>query len=299
MSVRVSEFSNLRQFLYHHTNTRVEESEILERFATGKRVNRPSDDPLAYRRIKDVNAERAQNETFQESIETVLNEYAAVEGVLNSVGNGLTRVYELAVQGASETYGDLSREAIAEELDEIRETLVSLLNTSFEGRFLFSGTARTTQPFDTTGTYFGNSDTVDIPVSRTDSVVANFPGDALVFGAGGAGSADDMLDMIADLSAAMRADNTAAIDAEMQRIDPILERVNDTLGILGARMARMISDVSNYQDFEITLREVLAEIQDADMAEEISNLEANQTALEAQLRSKGTTSRRSLMDYLG
>jgi flagellar hook-associated protein 3 FlgL len=299
MSVRVSEFQNSREFLFYHAKSQLEETTTLEHIASGKKINRASEGPVDFERARLLKTQIEENTDFTKSIETMLSEFNVVESSMNAMLSGLERAAELAVQGANETYGANARNTIADELDELYNSMISTLNTRHEGRYLFSGSATGTQPFDSSGNYLGNSAVVSVRISNTDTLAGNIPGDEVAFGPGGAGSANDFLDLIQSVSTALRADNTAGITANLPRFKPTIDRVNSLIAGIGSKTARLVSNLSFYQDFEVNLQETMSDLEDADMAEEISILNQNKVTQEAQLRSQASLSKLSLLDYLG
>ena len=115
---------------------------------TGRRITRPSQDPLAAARIQDLEAAVSQLDQYQRNGDTLRNRLSLEESVLTSAGNLLQRARELAVQGNNATQSNETRASAAVELREILDALVDLANTRDSGgRYLFSGYKETTQPF--------------------------------------------------------------------------------------------------------------------------------------------------------
>jgi flagellar hook-associated protein 3 FlgL len=299
MAIRVSQFQTVSTFLYNNGEHRRNEADLLEHIATGKRVSRASDAPLDFRRIAESKTEIETNGAFVKNIQTALGDFAITETAMNTLLDSLERASELAVQGANDTYGANGRNTIANEMTEILNGMINTLNTRHEGRYLFSGTATTTQPFDATGAYFGNSDLASIRTSRTDTMAINVPGDQLAYGPLGSGSNEDMIDLLQDVITELQADNTAGIAANLPRFRTTIDRLNSEISSIGAKTAHLIDANQFYEDMELTLSETLAELEEADLAEDISLLNANSTAQEALLRTQNTINRQSLLDYLG
>jgi len=301
MVFRVTKILNDQQFLFNNTRSREEEAKTLERISTLKKVNRASDQPADFRRIQSTKADLAETASYQNIIEGTLTKFHLVEDTMGSIRDDLEEARAIALQGTSNLNGPLERETIADELQQLRLSIINRLNTRHEGEYIFSGTAINTQPFQdpATGNYSGNAETLEINVSPTDTVTVNFPGDELAYGPGGQGSADDVLDLLADLETAFRANDMVTINAELPRLRPVQERINQTISEVGTRSVRLLSEQSHYDEFELNLRAVLSDLEDADLAEEALNLEATQNIIQGQLRSHGSTSRQSLLDFIG
>jgi len=226
MAIRVPEFSDLRQFLRYNNQTTEEQATILERLSTLKRVNRGSDDPEHFLRIKHAKADLSQTASYQDAIKSALSKQAAIEGAFNSIRESVEEARELTLSGTSFLYDDLERETIADQLAELRGNILNRLNTQYEGRYLFSGTDSDTRPFPdpVTGAYAGNTDLVDIAIAPGDTVTDNFHGEEIAFGATGQGGTEDILDMLQDLETAFRNNDSVAINAELPRLRPAGQR---------------------------------------------------------------------------
>lgn len=299
MTLRLGEFDNLRSFLVHNERESFNQAQILERLSTLKRVNRASDAPIDFRAISDAKQQMSQTAGYQKNIETSLAKYNVMETQLNGIVSSFSEARETALAATSVLNSDLERETMADEISQLRLNIIGHLNARHEGRYLFSGTLTGTEPFDATGTYSGDSNTVRVNISESDTIVNNIPGDEIAFGAGGAGSATDIMEILNNLETALRNDDDAAINAEVVRMRDAEVRLNEVVGEVGTRSARLILEQNHYSDFELELQSVLSELEDADLAEEVANLERSNTVIESQFRSQSTISQQSLLDFLG
>src|SRR5213075_1944939 len=122
------------------------------------------------------------------------------DSTLSSVVTVLQRAISLGVEGANGTLSDADRAAIAGELTSIRQQLMSLANTSYQGEFVFSGTS-TAQPFvadpfsASAVTYQGNTGTNSVAVGQGYSLQVKLPGSQL-FTAPGADMFQGLTDVI-------------------------------------------------------------------------------------------------------
>jgi len=299
MALRITPNLSDRQFLRHHQASRNLETRILERLSSMKRINRPSDDPAGNAQALLNHQQLSENQGYKVAISDLMGQFSMVENALNHLVDLVHAAHEAAIQGASETTSASGRAAIAGELDQMREEMLAQLNTKHMGRWLFSGTASDVQAFDSTGLYQGNTDQRYVEINPSESVAALTIGSDLAYGTGGAGSSGDMLDLLSDLSTALNANNTAAIDGELGRFQAIRDRLNQELGSLGARSATLLREEERYGSYDLALAEILSQVEDADLAEEITDLQLNKTAIEAQLRGQSQMTRLNLFDFLG
>jgi flagellar hook-associated protein 3 FlgL len=116
--------------------------------STGRRINTPSDDPVAAARIAELDASLSRLDQYQANSGTARNQLGLEEEALASTIDNLQRVRELTVQANNATLSVGDRKVIAQELHERAEALRSLGNTTdANGRYLFAGYSEATQPF--------------------------------------------------------------------------------------------------------------------------------------------------------
>jgi len=169
--------------------------EAQSQLATGKRINRPSDDIVGTRRLLTLVGERGAIDRYLGNVATSRSSVQTGSSQLQEMSGTLARIRELAIQGANGTITPNDRDAIAAEIDQLLQNAISTANTKFEGRFLFSGTKTRDLPFELiTGgdglqrlQYNGNGDLQEIDVAPDLRLPINVPGsDLLATGTRGA-----------------------------------------------------------------------------------------------------------------
>jgi flagellar hook-associated protein 3 len=145
---------------------------LQEMVASGARVNRPSDAPVDALKILQFRSDVQSVETYTKNIDSVADSLQMVSTVLQGLSDALIRVRSLATQVTGITDGSSAQPAIACEIDNLLEQMVSLANTAERGRYLFSGAAGTA-PYAVTREngqivrvdYCGGSDPMAVPVA--------------------------------------------------------------------------------------------------------------------------------------
>ena len=116
--------------------------------SSGKRVNKPSDDPVAAARIAHLDASLSRLDQYKSNSDFARNQLGLEESSLNSVLDNLQRVRELALQANNATTSDSDRRDIAAEVSQAKDALLALANTTdVDGRHLFGGYVEQTAPF--------------------------------------------------------------------------------------------------------------------------------------------------------
>ena len=133
-------------------NAMLEQQEKLARVqkqvATGQKIFRPSEDPVAAAKIVKLHDILGTNKQFQDNIAAARARLNLEEGVLDNVTGVLQRVRELAVLANNDTQTNESRASIAEEVEQLRDELVGLANSmDSTGEFLFAGSRSRFRPF--------------------------------------------------------------------------------------------------------------------------------------------------------
>lgn len=149
-----------------------------EQISTGNRILTPADDPVASVRLLQLEQQQNVLGQYNSNLTAAKNSLTQEEVTLNSVNTVLQRVRELAVQAGNGALDPQDRKAIAAELGEREDELLSLMNTrNARGEYLFSGFQGKTQPFvraaDGSYSYAGDegqrklqiASSLDIPIS--------------------------------------------------------------------------------------------------------------------------------------
>jgi flagellar hook-associated protein 3 FlgL len=136
-------------------------SKIQQQLSTGQKIINPSDDPSGSARVLDLTQVQALTTQYNENITFARNRLQLEESVLESVGEKMHRLRELAVQGNNDTQSDDTRVMIATEVREILDEIYGLANTvDANGEYIFAGFQSLTTPFaqaaDGTAIYNGD-----------------------------------------------------------------------------------------------------------------------------------------------
>src|SRR5687767_10008191 len=145
--------------------------------ASGKRISRPSDDPVGMWRSLKLRRDHDGNTQHMRNMDDARNWLVSEDQVLAGTGAALARLREYAVQGADDAYSSADRAAIGREVSQLKQHLLSLFNgTKFVGQSLFSGRQTGTEPFsvDADGNVLYAGETgITVPAGSTDLVTAN------------------------------------------------------------------------------------------------------------------------------
>jgi flagellar hook-associated protein 3 FlgL len=269
-----------------------------QQVSSGRRIERPSDDPTGAASATRLRASIADIESFTRGIADARTWLGVQDTALQSASSLLARAKELATQAVNGGQNATSRAAIATELEGIRAQLGALANTRQNGQAVFGGFSATAVSLTpTTATYAGSGGAAVLRQVSPEQVVTVNTDGAQVFGFG-AGAGLDVFSALADLATAVRAGDTAAITTSCTTLDARADDVRNALGSVGSRSALVDGIENALGDRKLALAEQRSSIEDADPAASAIELTRAAQAYESALAAVARTSQISLLDFL-
>lgn len=149
-----------------------------EQMSTGKRVNRPSDDPIAASQAIVLSQSQSQNSQFALARTFATQKVSLEDNVLAQVNSAISSVREKLVYASNGTLNDDDRLALATDIQGIRDQLMNLANTTDgNGRFIFAGYKTESAPFDSvTGEYRGSAEAITQQVDTARNMAISHTG---------------------------------------------------------------------------------------------------------------------------
>jgi len=126
-----------------------------------------------------------QDDQFLQNISTLQSQGQSIDSTLSSVVQAVTQAISLGVEGANGTLSNADRQAVAQQLIGIRDQVLGLANQTYQGNFVFAGTATSTQPFVLDSAqpdgvrYDGNTKVNSIKISSGQTISINLPGNQI------------------------------------------------------------------------------------------------------------------------
>jgi len=267
--------------------------------ASGLSINAPSDNPAGAASLVQNADQTSQADQFERSIGSVQGEIQNADSALNSITTALQQAITLGVEGANGTVNSDDRAALATQVQGIQSQLLSLVNLSYQGNFIFSGTATQTTPYvlnpsSASGvTYQGNAGVNSVTLGSQFSLQTNVPGSQL-FSASGS----DMFQSIQDLINGLQSGDSAAIGTAVTEVGTAMNYIDEQSTFYGNALSQLNSQQTYLSGETTQLAQEENTIGGADLTSVISNLTTSQTSLEATLQAMGQTSQTDLFDYL-
>jgi len=270
-----------------------------EQIASGQSVNVPSDNPAAAATLVQNANQTSQADQFQRSIGSIQGEIQSADSNLNSVITALRQAISLGVEGANGTVNAADRATILTQVQGIQSQLVSLANLSYQGNYIFAGTATQTTPYvldpnSPSGViYQGNTGTNSVTLGNHFSLQTNLPGSQL-FSASG----NDVFQSIQDLISGLESGDTASIGTAVTEIGTASSYINTQAEFYSKALNELTTQQTYLSSDTTQLAEQQNIVGQADMPAVISDLTTAQTSLQATLEAIAQTESTNLFQYL-
>jgi flagellar hook-associated protein 3 FlgL len=265
--------------------------------SSGRRVNQLSDDPVSASSLLRNHDQSGQDGQFLQNISTLQSKFQVADSTLSDVVTVLTRAISLGTEGANGTLGASDRQAIAGEVQGLISQTLGLANTTYQGAFLFSGTAVTTQPFSASGStvsYNGNNNSTSVQLSNGNFIAGNLPGVQLF--QNGAG---DVFAALESLNSALLANDATGVGTAVTQVQNALSAVNTQRVFYGNGLNQINLSENFLSQDKINLSTQENSLVGVDPAKAASDLIQAQIATQSVLSATGhTLSLPTLLDFL-
>ena len=160
-------------------------SELQNQAATQKRVNKPSDDPLAASRVLSNRIDLQGNKQFSKSLTYARSFLEFTDQSLGDLTEVLMRAKELAISQSDDAgANEDSRRAVAIEVEQLYNQMVNVGNRKLGDRFIFGGFRTQSAPFSGKGDYQGDPGEMNIHIDKEAFLAMNVPGGRVFLGDG-------------------------------------------------------------------------------------------------------------------
>jgi flagellar hook-associated protein 3 FlgL len=237
--------------------------------STGRRIQAPSDDPVAAARVSSIARSQANDVAFRSNLTLASALAARADTTLKSVGTALDRATELMVQGANGTLSDGDRATIAQELRSIAADIAALKGTK-----------------DTRGgPLFMSGGSLRIPVANGVAVEAVGTKEDVFESVPTSSGAQDVAAIVSAAADALTLANpaarAAAVAASSDNVTAAVEHIANARGAQGALGNRLDQLTDRQADSAIQLEEERSNLESTDVTAAIAKLQSQQLTLQA------------------
>jgi flagellar hook-associated protein 3 FlgL len=273
--------------------------------ASGRKINKPSDDPVGITYSLRYRAELSSNEQYTKNVDSALSWLDYNDTILGQAGDVVQRLRELTVKASTGSNPQSALDSINEEVMQLKEQLVDISNSKLNGKYIFNGEQYTTKPYDfakgADGTY-DTSPAVTTDTGQIQYIVGegvqmpiNMTGND-VFGA--TGDADNLFSVINSLSTALKAGDLTGISSQIEKLDTRTETILSARAEIGAKTNRVELMQDRLSDLNINLTDLQAKTEDADYEGLIMQSKIQENIYNASLSVGAKIISTSLVDFI-
>lgn len=280
-------------------NAQQQEQTATEELASGRRVNMPSDDPVAAAADVENQAAQGQTDQYLQNTSSLEGLFQTADSTLSSVVTALNQAISLGTEGGNTDLSSSDMQALAQQVQGIQTQVVSLANVSYEGNYIFAGTATNTKPFTLDPTqssgvqYSGNTEVNNVDIAEGRTLQSNVPGSQIFLGASG-----NVMGSLQQLVTALQSGNATNISSATAQVSSALSYVSEQRVFYGNAVNQLNSNQSFLQQEQVSLQSQENTLVGADMAQAATNLSLAQTAYSSALAAIAKVVPESLLDYL-
>lgn len=294
MPLRVTQSMMSAQLLRNITNNVARMNDHENQLSTGRKINKPSDDPVGITYALRYRSEIAMNEQYQRNIDAAHAYVDHTDTVLSNINDILQRANELTVKGINGTNPQSALDAIAKEMEQLYNEAINLGNDRLNGKYIFNGQTTDLKPY-TDGTESSDDGKIKLQFAAGVSADINVTGNE-VFGEGT--EDDNMFGVLKGLQNAFASGDQNAATGLLDKLKNRFDKFLQVRSEVGARANRIDLMDNRLKDLGLNLEDLSGKTEDADMAEVITRLKLDENVYQASLSTGAKIIQPSLLDYI-
>lgn len=300
--MRVATFFQQQQNLARIQQTTSSLSTLSFQATSGFKAQRFEDMAQEATQLFNLQEIRNNNDVFIGGLQQAEARLVASEDALNSIVDLLTEAANVYTLGRNELSPEV-RATIAPKAQGLADTFVQLLNTQFEGRFLFSGQASNVPPISIalganpfpgnpppTTYYNGDTELQRVLTSPGIDTAYGVTGDNVGFARIVAG--------LESLIFGLQNDSLPDLDGAIDLLRNAQSDVSNMLGDIGGDMAGFQQLRDRFENTSNFMDQRIAELREADIAEVSTRFAQEEAALNASLSITSRILNLSLLNFL-
>jgi flagellar hook-associated protein 3 FlgL len=268
-----------------------------DQLATGKKINKPSDDPVVAMKGMYYRSNLTEVEQYKRNLSELYLWMENSEAGIDQANSALQRVRELTIQGQNDTNSPDDRKAIAREIDQLKQSLAATANTQVGGRYIFHGT-------DVMKPVVTQNDPVEVAANLSNKDINNYQVEVSrgVFMKANVNPANvfnqEMFDTVQKIQDQLESADPKELDALLDELDNVMNTLSAERSELGARYNRLEMVENRLGQQEVMATRVLSDNEDADIERVIMDLKSQESIHRAALSVGARIIQPTLMDFL-
>jgi flagellar hook-associated protein 3 FlgL len=275
-------------------------SDTQNQVTSGKRLRKPSDDPSDVALALENRANQRRLDQYAANAADGQGWARVTDSTMSSMQEQLAQAKTKAVNAVNAGVGRSEMNALANDIDNVKASMIRLANSTYQGRPILGGNVPpSVVPYDANGVYSGDSGVVTRVVGESVKIPINVTGPEILGTRNTASPlSGDVFQVLDALSAAARSGNISAVGAAASAIDPAVDRLATAQVHVGGIEAQIDDAVSRNDLLSQDVQGRLSDIEDVDLAQAIISLKSDEVAYQAALGVTAKVIQPSLLDFL-
>jgi flagellar hook-associated protein 3 FlgL len=303
-----------------------------DQLTSGKEIRRPSDNPFKVARSMQLHRDIGANVQYNENIKDTTNWLDTTDTALEQLGNSFQRFRELMVSAGNAAYGSDEKKAIKDEMNEKINEISQILNTSFDGKYIFGGTKGSSKPVGSnkdisTGNNFiylsgKNGENLELDnldpevenqinminkklsVEVSQGVVMDYSVSAtdLLLFKDKSGADVNVINLLKEITNNVASDDPKdsqkVTNENLKVMDEAMSNLLKIRAEVGSKQNRMESAGNQNEEQNFNLKDILSQTEDIDFAEKNIQATVAQSVYMASLQVSAKIIQPSLLDFL-
>jgi flagellar hook-associated protein 3 FlgL len=292
--MRVTERSITNRVLNNLQANLARGAQLQDQLSSGKQISRPSDSPTGTLTAMQLRSDTRVNQQYTRNADDGQGWLDQLDSALANSSTQVTVARNLTLQGLNGgTSSPASREALAVEIDNIKDSLIGLANTKYLDRPVFGGTSAGESAYDATGTYTGDAGQVTRTVGANVKVRVDVNGPE-AFGTG----STQLFTVLQGISDSLRSNDPVALQDGLKKLDSARDLLTSKVSDVGSRSNRLSNMQESAESRLLSLKGQLSDVEDIDLPKTIMEVKLQETSYEAALAAGAKVIQPSLIDYL-
>ncbi|WP_322906505.1 flagellar hook-associated protein FlgL [Paenibacillus campi] len=307
MAIRITSNMVSNQTLSNLNKNKNTMSDLSMQSSTGRRINKPSDDPVGTTYALRYRAELASTDQYKTNTDAAKSWLDNSDTLMQQSTDIMKRVKELVIQAGTGTTDASGLKAIKDELSQLKGQMADIGNSQLTGRYVFNGEKFDQRPYQldaSTPSYasvvtdpgkvtYGISEQISIGVSTSGNEFFGKPADT-----DNAFAIFDRLGSAIDNITATGSRDYSPLTNELKNIESRTTTMGAVRSEVGAKTNRVELVNSRLEDREMNITSLQSKVEDADIAEVMIKATTAQTLYQAALQTSAATMKLSLVNFL-
>ncbi|MBW1764023.1 MAG: flagellar hook-associated protein FlgL [Deltaproteobacteria bacterium] len=267
--------------------------------ATGKKINKPSDDPIGMGKVLDYRKIISTIDQYNENIVHGKNQLEFTSTILEEIEALLNQAKNWALEFGSGS--DMSASAALIEVKSLYDEIMDLANTKIGNNYMFGGHVTNSAPFsrdaDYDANYTGDNGDITVLVGNDVQVKINANGED-IFAVDGAGGGTDAFGALERLINALGSNDSAAAFAEVANLESAIDQVQGISTETSVYYGRMKSSENFLIKYKSNIEDMLYETENMDPAQAVVEMQLQEAAYITCLETASRIIQPSLVDFI-